>query len=360
MLAGAAPTRPVAVSLASPKHFTRQRRNHRGAVQRMDLRDEPELDGEAPPGCSSYAPGSNFLALRSIMNRTLALAALLLAPVLLGSSRTAWAGIEACGDIHVEAEAQCQIEVEGGCELQCTPLSVEAACAGELQLECRGECNASAEAECQASCDVASCVAQCEVDPPRFQCTADCNARAEAACDAQCAASSTRGECTASCKATYSAECDADCEGTPPSASCEARCEASCEGSCRASANVDCQVACQSNGYLECKTRLEGGCEAACQRPEGALFCDGQYVDAGNNLEECVAALQAALDIEVDATATASGSCAEGRCEGSAEGSASASCAVVPSSDAPAGSMSGAALATLVGWAALALARRRR
>jgi hypothetical protein len=67
-------------------------------------------------------------------------------------------------------------------------------------------------------------------------------------------------------------------------------------------------------------------CEGHCQEPEGAVFCDGQYVDRGNNAEECVAALNAALDVEVEGSASSSGECAGGRCEGQAEAKGSASC----------------------------------
>jgi hypothetical protein len=54
-------------------------------------------------------------------------------------------------------------------------------------------------------------------------------------------------------------------------------------------------------GSIQCHTRVEGGCEVACQEPEGALFCDGNYVDHDGNLESCIAAIDAALNIEVDA-----------------------------------------------------------
>jgi MYXO-CTERM domain-containing protein len=75
-----------------------------------------------------------------------------------------------------------------------------------------------------------------------------------------------------------------------------------------------------------CKADMQGGCEAECERPEGALFCDGQYIDHGGNLDECVAALQALLDIEVEGYAE--GSCSNGSCSGSAGGMIS--CAVDP------------------------------
>ena len=125
----------------------------------------------------------------------------------------------------------------------------------------------------------------------------------------------------ASCEATCSGSCDAECEGTPPSASCEAKCESSCSGSCEAEANLECQVECQTDGYLECTGRVTGGCEAACDTEEGALFCDGQYVDYGDNLDECVNALKDLFNIEVEGYASAE--CEGNMCEAEAGGSAS-------------------------------------
>lgn len=257
------------------------------------------------------------MTLTKILSLTLSTSALALT---LAAPNTARAGIDACGDIYVEAEASCRVEVEGGCTAMCEPPRLEAQCAAELYANCEGQCSASASVDCTASCQ-SSCVADCEVDPGSFDCSASCNADCQGSCEAQCGGDS---ECRASCEATCSAGCDARCSGTPPSATCEARCEASCEGSCEAQANIDCQVDCQAGGYVDCKADLQGGCEAQCQRPEGALFCDGQYVDAGNNLQECVAALEAQLNIQVDGYAE--GSCQPGSCSGEAGGSIS--CAV--------------------------------
>src|SRR5262245_34615575 len=73
----------------------------------------------------------------------------------------AHAGIEACGDIFVEAEAECELVPPGAeCEVHCTPISVEAACAARLEAECSGECSAEASVDCTASCQ-GSCEADC-------------------------------------------------------------------------------------------------------------------------------------------------------------------------------------------------------
>ncbi|MCA9600833.1 MAG: hypothetical protein R3A78_04760 [Polyangiales bacterium] len=267
----------------------------------------------------------------------------------------AFAGIDACGNIDVEANAECTVEVEGGCMAMCEPVRFEAACAGDLYVNCDGECNATAEASCTAACDVGACMASCDVDPPMFDCKAQCSLDAEAQCSASCEANANKSECEASCKATFSAKCEGGCDATPPSATCEAKCEARCEASCEAKANVNCQVSCQADGYLDCKADLEGGCTAECKKPEGALFCDGNYVDHNGNLEECIDALKAELNIEVDASATGNAECSGGSCTAEGEANASASCAVVPGTHSR-----GGAAAMLFGALGLFVARRRR
>lgn len=276
---------------------------------------------------------------------------------LFAATPPAEAGIGACGDIHVEGNASCQVEVEGACTAQCTPVSFQAACAAELRASCDAQCTELPKVECTGSCDIGSCKARCEVDPGNFSCEGECNAEGEAQCAAECEAANNRGECEASCKATFSAKCEGSCSGTPPQADCEARCEASCEGRCEAEANLGCQVECQGEGFAECKAELQGGCEVACSKPEGALFCDGQFVDHGGNLQSCIDAIEARLNIEVDVSSrgSATGDCSGSRCSGSAEGEASASCAYAPM---PLGGSG--ALGWLCASAGLLVARRRR
>jgi len=215
--------------------------------------------------------------------------------------------LASCGNIDIEANAECSVELEGGCTAQCVPLNFTASC--------RGECGATFDAGCTATCS-GECGATCEVDPPSFSCEGECSANCGASCGGHCEADSNSGSCEASCQATCDAECGISCEGTGGSADCTAKCDASCEGECTVEANIDCN--------LDCQASLQGGCEVECESPEGALFCDGQYVDHGGNLEDCITALNAYLDVEVDASASAA-------CEGnscSAEAEASISCAM--------------------------------
>ncbi len=218
-------------------------------------------------------------------------------------------GLDACGDIFVDAGANCEVLVEGGCEAACEPVAFNASCAVEGSLGCSGSCNLDADVECTASCQ-GSCEAECDVDPGSFDCRASCEGNCASDCSARCAGSNDGGECEASCEATCSLECDGACNIEPGEADCMAQCNSCCTGECRADINMDCQISCQSDLYVDCKTELQGGCEVQCSKPEGALFCDGQFIEV-SNVDSCIDALRDLLDIEVhfEAEASASFSC---------------------------------------------------
>lgn len=258
------------------------------------------------------------------MIRRFTFASLAIVPALVLAPRLAHAGLEACNNIDVRANASCKVEVEGGCTAQCTPVSVEAACAGKLTATCDGECSADVDIDCRATCQ-GSCSGKCSATEGKLDCRGDCTASCDADCDGQCAGSANASGGTASCKvkcqANCGAKCDVQCDATAPTATCEGKCNASCEGSCKAKASAKCQIDCQAKLEGSCKVEIEGGCKARCQKPEGALFCDGQYVDTGNNLQSCIDALRETLNIQVSGSASAE--CSGNNCTAEAEGTAS-------------------------------------
>src|SRR3954471_9325519 len=101
-------------------------------------------------------------------------------------SGSARAGLASCGDINVEADAMCQVEVEGGCTAHCEPPQLELACSAQLEASCKGDCTAEADVACTGSCDVKGCEAKCKVDPGSFDCSGQCQVDADAKCSAQC------------------------------------------------------------------------------------------------------------------------------------------------------------------------------
>jgi len=279
------------------------------------------------------------------------------AGVVFAAPRVAHAGLEACNNISVSADAHCEVAVQGGCDIQCMPIHFAAACSARLETTCDGQCNVDVDATCSASCET-DCEAKCNVDPPKLDCNADCDARCTGDCQAQCSGEASGSEaeahCQASCKTCCSGHCDASCTSKPATADCTTKCQGSCQGSCKGRANIDCQVKCQSTGYASCETELTGGCKTQCQKPSGALFCDGDFVDTGDNLQNCVDALNAYLHIKVQASGSAS--CTGNECQAEGKASASSSCAAAPG-DAP---LSGAGLFAGLAFAGAAISRRRR
>jgi hypothetical protein len=285
----------------------------------------------------------------------IALAGALALPLFLSSA--AQAGIASCGDINVQASATC--EVKTNCQVDCTPITMELACEGELYAACSGQCTGSATATCTGTCQ-SDCTGKCTVNPPSFDCQASCEADCSGGCTADCSSycsthssqANCQAECQASCKGRCQGDCSASCTGTPPSADCNAKCQAKCQGECKAEANVTCQGECNAGAYATCQTRIQGGCTAACDPSKpGGLFCNGQYVDSGNNLQNCIDALNAVLNVKVSGSASCSGNSCQ------AEGKASAGCATAPVR----GSRGlGAAAGLLAALGALVVARRRR
>jgi MYXO-CTERM domain-containing protein len=270
------------------------------------------------------------------------------------------AGLEACGNISIEANATCNAIATGGCTVECQKLSFEAACYAKGYTQCSGQCSASATAECTGSCDLSKCEAKCNVDPGSFDCSANCVAGCDASCSGTCQGkcgtdSSCMTKCQGSCKATCQGECSASCSGTPPTADCQARCQASCSGQCSARANVDCQASCESNYQANCVATLQGGCVTQCESPQGAIECNGQYVDDGGNGQACLDAIQNWLaSINFSATGSATASCQGNQCSAEAQGEASCNCGV------PGGRSTLPSALAALSVAGIALLRRRR
>ena len=118
---------------------------------------------------------------------------------------------------------------------------------------------------------------------------------------------------------------------------------------------MSCQVQCQEASYAQCKNAFTQTCTTQCNQAEGAVFCDGNYVDVGGNLVECVNALNAILTSKIQLSASGSGSCQGNQCTGT--GTAKASCAATPA-PAPSGPL--AAFGALFGLAVAAGIRRAK
>jgi len=84
---------------------------------------------------------------------------------------------------------------------------------------------------------------------------------------------------------------------------CMPTCTEACSASCTAKANVDCQVDCQERTYVNCEQKMVERCDTQCKDEGGAIFCDGQFVNA-DNVNNCADELAAKLSIDIDLQAT--------------------------------------------------------
>ena len=110
-----------------------------------------------------------------------------------------------------------------------------------------------------------------------------------------------------------------------------------------------CQVDCQTNSWESCQTTIRERCTTSCEDKGGAIFCDGQFINA-SNIDDCAAELSASLSIRLDVNLDID-THVDTDVDGDTE---SVSCSFSPNSS------SGAAFWLVACLAATALVRRRR
>jgi hypothetical protein len=199
---------------------------------------------------------------------------LLAAPVVLVASPALADGPGADHCLFATATSCEFVPPSASCEASCTP--------GSFVAECDGQCKAEADVSCTGTC-TGTCSASCTADPGMFSCSETCESDCQPHCKDLCPDGD--ANCDSDCNDDCSNRCQVQCDATGPSATCDAQCKASCNASCQVQVNVDCHVNCTAS--VELPT-----CSADCQSTQGALFCDGQYVDLVTVTSDCLTYLE--------------------------------------------------------------------
>ena len=237
-------------------------------------------------------------------------------------------GAQACGNIELLASGNCQYEVSGGCQTMCTPPDLVAACDGQCSADPMVTCTGGCEASCEASCTPAS-----------IDCEGDCTSNCDAGCMTVCSDTACQTDCQHDC----ANRCQVSCNVKPPN--CTASCQASCNASCTVQANINC--------HEMCTVSLQGGCQTQCEQPQGALFCNNQYVNiSASNFAACEQYL-AEQGLNVTTTTT----CGVNGCTTTVGG---LGCGVAPAVGAVDERLGAGAVAALMMGLGLVVARRRR
>lgn len=284
--------------------------------------------------------------------KTYRMQATLLASVLgvvaLATSSPANAGVPECGGLRLEEAGSCEIRGSVQCEGSCSKLGIyKKACATKLSKVCRKDCTLSATPTCTDSC-TGTCKTRCDRGE-NITCTHNCYGECKGDCNAACGGKANVAQCLASCEATCDGECDVKC-GPVVDAPCYTHCIECCGGSCGAQANMNCQTTCQDKEFETCEHELEVNCKGSCTA-KGAIFCNGDFVLAGDQVASCVQALSA----RGVATADLRVSVSIGNAPTTAGGGDRAGCSTSAASGAESGAAGWFALAGIWAWS-----RRRR
>lgn len=215
--------------------------------------------------------------------------------------------IDACGGVALDAESvtSCQFLLTDTCKEECQPVSSEKVCASRLTTTCDSECTETADVICTTDC-AESCVTTCTADTEPPNCNGLCESDCHQDCSDSCAGAENQGQCQSSCVQCCSSRCDEECDGQTETA-CDPVCVSACDGSCVAEANMDCQIACQSTQYEECETIVTEECKEECETSGGAIFCDGQFLATGGDVQACATEIEENFEFHIDVAGSADG-----------------------------------------------------
>lgn len=227
-----------------------------------------------------------------------------LAAGIFGYSRPAAADLKACGGIFVSTDEACEYRPKQECMTQCMDVAVEESCVTEIYNECQNNCTTTASTECESSCTT-SCVQSCSTTSTTTQ-PPSCMDLCLSDCQSADACSGGHGErCGRCAKFNCDKRCEAKCGDEPEPArvttttECMPTCTNACSASCTAKVNTQCQLDCQERMYTQCEQKMVQQCETQCKDKGGAIFCDGQFVNAGD-AHDCADELKAKVNIDID------------------------------------------------------------
>jgi hypothetical protein len=177
--------------------------------------------------------------------------------------------VHKCGGLIPTQDQICTVDSSANCSAECAPAAFVAQCGSFCTLDATNVPPAACATDCTTTC-TAACGAG-------FDCVTHCNAGCATECDTECVGATDVAACTATCKAACAGECNRACLAVIGSTDCNTGCAASCDGLCQFQANSAIETACMPN--CTNGTEISGSCTFNCANG-GALFCDGQYLDA--------------------------------------------------------------------------------
>jgi MYXO-CTERM domain-containing protein len=258
------------------------------------------------------------------------------------------ASLEKCGDVFVSGDASCEFVRDRECEEHCEVVSVEQSCTAELYHSCENNCTAETSTTCTETCSPV-CVQVCSEEPTPKTSAGLCRSDCAHDCNTKCAGAENGERCHSACSYTCNKQCGNRCREDDQEVACEERCTTACDGTCTSTSVTACQIDCQTTQIESCQTTVVEKCRTDCRDKGGAIFCDGQFLNA-SNLEDCADELRAEISIDLDIDVDIDTSV-----DIDNDGDDDVGCSFAPAGD----TSGGLTVAALAAFAALARRRRR-
>jgi hypothetical protein len=211
--------------------------------------------------------------------------------------------LDQCGGIFLTADSKCEFKPVQDCMTTCATTSVEQACAQKTETMCSGNCTTTDTTSCtQTHTD--SCMKECDTIVSKSShdvCTSECTDNCTGDAVSKGHFGGDMGKCHQNCGQDCDTDCDS-CSTTDQSTDCMTKCMSVVQNECTEEVNRECVLSCQTDNYTSCETDTVNTCTTSCHDKGGALFCDGQFIDA-SDIKSCADQLATEFSFNIDLSA---------------------------------------------------------
>lgn len=229
----------------------------------------------------------------------------LLSGVLLVPQAAQAKALEQCGGVYLSVDSHCEFKPIQECQTTCSTTSVEQVCAQKTYETCGQSCTVSDITSCKKTRSE-SCSKECQTissKSSREVCVSECSDDCTSSAVSDNRFGGDHGKCQQSCAHACNAQCDSS-SSSDQTTDCETKCQSIVENECTEQVNRDCVLSCQTDNYESCETETVNTCNTTCKDKGGAIFCDGQYINA-SNLQSCADQLATEFSFNIDVAARA-------------------------------------------------------
>lgn len=211
--------------------------------------------------------------------------------------------LDRCGGVFLTADSQCEFKPIQDCMTTCATTSVEQACSQKTYSMCSGGCTVTDMTACTKT-HTDSCTKECDSITTKSShevCTSECTDNCTKDAVSKNDFDGDMNKCHQGCAHDCDTQCNT-CSETDQSTDCMTKCMSVTTSECTEEVNRDCVLSCQTDNYTNCETDTVNTCNTTCTDKGGALFCDGQFIDA-DDLQACADQLATEFSFNIDVTA---------------------------------------------------------